>query len=370
MNSAHEFGRLYDSVRELEAANFAPPAALATITHTAGSTFRHAGSSMLVHADGRVVCALSGGCPQRDIVLRAQRVIATGHAELARYNRDSSLDVLLEMGCGGELDVLIEPLANVADTRFVHAIAQLHARRERGFMATAYIPAVAMQRPRRLVRGNELLWNDLADAQVAQLASLHAQAAGETARLHACADAAGTQLLIEPLRRPQAVITIGVNALALALAHCAGALGWKSVLVEDRAGVALPTQLPAGSSAVHAAPAQLLAQVPCDADCAVVVMTFNVERDLEYVRALAHAPFGYLGAIGSRERSMRLREVLREESHAHLHAPAGLDLGADGPHEIALAIAAEIMARRHARSGRSLSEHARTLSQRDAAVRA
>jgi xanthine dehydrogenase accessory factor len=361
MNSAHEFPRLYAAVRALEQACFAQPAALATITHTAGSTFRHAGSSMLIHADGSVVCALSGGCPQHDIVQRAQRVIASGQAELARYNRDSGLDVLIEMGCGGELDVLIEPLTGEADTRFMHSIAQLHEGREPGFMATALVAANTMARPRRLVQGRAVLWNDLDDAALVQLAQQHAQSGDDLARLHRSGDATGTQILVEPLRPPQALILVGINAVALALAQLAGALGWRCILVEHRANVPLPEQLPEGASAIEVSAAQLLGQIPCDAGCAAVVMTFNLEHDLRYLGALASARLGYLGAIGSRERSARMHDALRE-SGARLFAPAGLDLGAENPHEIALAIAAEVLAQRHLRSARSLSKRADTAS--------
>ena len=65
---------------------------------------------MLVHADGSVVCELCGGCPQRDIVMRAREVAANGVPRLVNYNPDSGLDVLIEMGCGGELEVLLEVL--------------------------------------------------------------------------------------------------------------------------------------------------------------------------------------------------------------------------------------------------------------------
>src|SRR5437868_1969055 len=109
MNSASEFQRLLAGVREIEAENFAQRAALATIVRTHGSTFRRAGASMLVRED-RVVCSLSGGCPENDIIARAKKVIASNAADIARYNDESAGDVLFEAGCGGELDGMIEPL--------------------------------------------------------------------------------------------------------------------------------------------------------------------------------------------------------------------------------------------------------------------
>src|SRR5438445_10678470 len=162
MNSASEFQRLLAGLRELEAADFAPRAALATIVRTQGSTFRRAGASMLVRED-RVVCSLSGGCPETDIIARAKKVMASDLPEIARYNDESAGDVLFEAGCGGELDVLIEPLAKAADAQFLGMLAQMHAQRRAGFMATVYASKnVALQpRPQRLIWSDSPVWSDI-----------------------------------------------------------------------------------------------------------------------------------------------------------------------------------------------------------------
>src|ERR1700729_361739 len=137
MNSAHELSTLIDALRTLRR-DTQPQAALATLTRTRGSTFRRPGTRMLVFGDGRVVCELSGGCPQRDIVVRAQEVIASTLPRLIRYNADSGLDVLLEMGCGGELEVLIEPLATAHAVGFFDSLAQCLNDRRCAHMATLY----------------------------------------------------------------------------------------------------------------------------------------------------------------------------------------------------------------------------------------
>jgi len=81
---------------------------------------------------------------------------------------------------------------------------------------------------------------------------------------------------------------------------------------------------------------------------AAVVMTHNFLDDLDLLRRLARVPTAYLGILGPRDRTARLEAGLREDGIAipalSLHAPAGLDIGADSPEEIALAIAAEIQA--------------------------
>jgi xanthine/CO dehydrogenase XdhC/CoxF family maturation factor len=357
MNCANEFSRLYASVQALELSNFASPAALATITRTTGSTFRHAGSRMLVQADGDVVCALSGGCPQRDIVERAKSVISEGRAQLAHYNRESSFDILMEMGCGGELEILIEPLSNDGDTRFLGVIAQMQERREPGSMATVFAHNDMVVRPRRLVHGVRQLWSDFEEAQLSQqLVALGVGADPHlTASMHRVQAAGGSfDVMVERLPLPQVVILVGINPVSIALAEFATTLGWRGVLVDYRSGSALPAELPDGFSAMHATPYDLPGRIPADTSCAVVVMTFDVEHDLAFLRELAQAPVGYLGAIGSRTRAARMHDAVAG-GRVRLHAPAGLDLGAENPQEIALAIAAEILAHGNGSSVRSLS---------------
>jgi xanthine dehydrogenase accessory factor len=341
---ASEFGRLYASVLALEADNFRRPAALATIVRTFGSSFRRAGARMLVHDDGNVVCALSGGCPQHDIVERAKRVIARGCAEIARYNRDEGLDVLMEMGCGGELEVIIEPLRSSDDTRYLHAIARVHKSRQRGVLVTAFVQEQDQIRQRHFVRAGDIHWHDFDDAPSLAQASAYADAVDSGQPFDA-----GAGWLIESVLPPQLLVLIGVNATSIALADIAAALGWTCVLVQHTMHA---DSQPTDARVETIPPESIREKIPCDAACAVVVMTFNLERDVAYLSALAPAPFGYIGAIGSRERSARMREAC---AGVHLHAPAGLDLGAGNPQEIALAIAAEIVAERNARAGGSMS---------------
>src|ERR1700756_5637909 len=162
MNTPQEFETLLQGFRKLEGQGFAGGAALATLTRTNGSTFRRAGARMLVCGDGSVVRGLSGGCPEADIIARSHEVIAAGTARIVRYDRENGLDALIELGCGGELEVLIEPLGGSADLAFVSAVERCISARAPGFLATAYTNegGVIGPRPRRLVWSGQTLLDD------------------------------------------------------------------------------------------------------------------------------------------------------------------------------------------------------------------
>jgi xanthine/CO dehydrogenase XdhC/CoxF family maturation factor len=100
----------------------------------------------------------------------------------------------------------------------------------------------------------------------------------------------------------------------------------------------------------------------------VVVMSHNYLRDLDYLRSFLGTETSYLGVLGPRRRLDRLLADLwaqgvppSPEDIAKVHGPAGLDLGADGPEEIALAIMAEVLAIRRGRRGGFLRERTRPL---------
>ena len=358
MNSAHELNTLIDALRKLRCDTL-PRAALATLTRTRGSTFRRPGTRMLVLGDGNVVCELSGGCPQRDIVARAQEVIASTLPRLIQYNADSGLDVLLEMGCGGELEVLIEPLATANALGFIDALAQCLGERRCAWLATLFAVDGMVTMPQRMLWcERDVLHDDIADpALTRSIIDAVTPATGKRTTTLRLPSARGTvDVLVEPVEPPHALVVIGSSAAARALLPLARALGWQTTLVDHDPARLQATQLPAGLHAVCATPASLCSALPLDAQSSVVVMTHNLEQDIAYLAALQGAPVSYLGALGSRERVGRMRDH-PALAGLHVHAPAGLDIGSETPEEIALAIAAEIMAVINKRDGGRLRDN-------------
>lgn len=355
MNSAHELSTLITALRSLHHQS-SPQAAMATLTRTRGSTFRRPGTRMLVLGDGRVVCELSGGCPQRDIVQRALEVIASGVPRLVQYNAESGLDVLIEMGCGGELEVFIEPLLTTHHTDFIDTLSRCLDERMDIRMATLFAIDQSPIIAGRLVwDADGVLHDSMHDTALSQAIVAHAPAVGarRAVTLSIPSTRGMMDVLIESISPPHALVVIGSSAAARALLPLASALGWQTTLVDSDPARLQATDLPDGLNTVCASPTNLAATLQLDAHSSVVVMTHNLEHDMAYLQALKNAPVAYIGALGSRERVARMRDN-HSLAGLHLHAPAGLDIGSETPEEIALAIAAEIMAVVNRRHGGSL----------------
>jgi xanthine/CO dehydrogenase XdhC/CoxF family maturation factor/CTP:molybdopterin cytidylyltransferase MocA len=288
--------------------------ALATLVETKGSTYRRAGARLIVRADRKTWGAISGGCIEADIVERALDVIRRGEATLARFRpADDDLIVGLGSGCPGELAVFIEPLT---ESRRVLIHDHLSVAASDEALITAYRAA---EPP--LLR----TW------------------------IGRPADAP-TGAFVQQIASSLSLFIFGASPAAESLLRFAKQLGWCVKIADHRPVVATDERF-ASADAIEIAPTEELpSRFSYPPPSAAVVMTHHYLRDLELVQQLATLPLAYLGLVGSRERAQRLvaeSGALGTDSNllaASLHAPAGLDLGADQPPEIALSIVAEIQA--------------------------
>ena len=363
MNTPQEFAALLAALRRLPGDGGG--AALATLTRTAGSTFRRAGARMLVLADeaedgNGIVRGLSAGCPEQDIAMRAREALKDGSgARVLRYDREHNGDVLMEMGCAGELEVLIEPFATRADWAFALGVEAVLASRRSGVLATLY-----MFDGRLLERPTHWLWSDGEICVDEILQAAITGPLGETARdlpvrhkpsvLSLETGAGRAEVLIERLEPPNAAWIFGVNASSLALARLLDQLGWQVTVIDHRE-VATESPELLGTVQRQWCPTEAsAATLPLDARGFAVVMTHNLERDIAYLQVLRDAPLAYIGAVGARRRAAKLFDATGLDA-TRLRAPCGLDVGSETPEEIALAIAAEMLSVANGTGGGALS---------------
>ena len=169
------------------------------------------------------------------------------------------------------------------------------------------------------------------------------------------------EVFIEPQRPEPRLLIAGSGYVAQALARLAAPMGWRVALVDDRSEFAGSASLPPGAEVAVAEIAGWLRERQADAMSAIVIVTRGHRSDEEALRAAIESAAGYVGMIGSPSKVRNIfRHLLRAGvSRAELervHAPIGLDLGAQTPDEIALSIAAELLAWRRGGTGRRLRD--------------
>lgn len=299
-------------------------AALATVLTTAGSTPRHAGARMLITADG-IVGTIGGGRVEHEVIARARQV-AAGAAPAQRFERHLVHD--LAMCCGGKMEVWIEPL----DAG--RAIAMGEAARRRARRRPCALVTVLDERGAKDVRADDPV-----------LASRRPRVEGW----------AGTTRLVEPILPAERLVLFGAGHVARALAPLAAGVGFELVVCDDDDGYASEARFP-GARLIPTFDAREAARelAPFGAGDYAIILTRDHAVDQAILEELLpRAELTYLGLIGSRGKLGRFRRRLDakgigdEAAWKRLHCPVGLDLGAETPAEIAVAIVAELIAARH-----------------------
>src|SRR2546426_238233 len=114
--------------------------ALATVVAVKGSAYRRPGARMLITEAGRTTGTISGGCLERDVILRAQRVIERRETSLVAYDStdEDDIDFGVGLGCGGVIRILIEPLPRPNEPSHLAPLDGLLRRREAGVLATVW----------------------------------------------------------------------------------------------------------------------------------------------------------------------------------------------------------------------------------------
>ena len=175
------------------------------------------------------------------------------------------------------------------------------------------------------------------------------------------------EVFVEPLRPEARLLVAGSGYVAQSLARLAAPLGWRVALLDDRSEFVRAAQMPEGVTTEVGELAELLAAHRPDAATAVVIVTRGHRSDKDALRAALETPAGYVGMIGSPSKVRNvfralLKEGLSRETLGRAYAPIGLDLGAQTPDEIALAIAAELLMWRRGGAGGPLRERAGILA--------
>ena len=342
--------------------------ALATIVATRGSTYRRAGARYLVPATGEPIGNLSGGCLEDDVARAGREVMSSGEPRLMTFDMTADGEEIwgYGLGCNGAIDVFVEPAAMAVETAsaFRAAIEENRPAALVTVIETAKHGDVLLG-ARLLVEADGVLrggisatFDDAArQAAIAALATGRSQVVplGDTARA-----------FVEVARPPLRLVICGAGHDVIPLVRQAAALGWRLVVADVRRNLLNHERFPEATSFVDAAPLDAAQAIGADERTAVLLMSHNYLRDGEYLRSFAQAGIArlvYLGVLGPRGRSARLlRELeadgvtLTDEDQSRLHAPAGLDLGAEEPEEVAAALIAEILAVERGHSGRPLRE--------------
>lgn len=301
--------------------------ALATVVSTWGSSPVPVGGQLVVAPDGRFEGSVSGGCVDVEIIAEAGDVIANKVPKILEFGVADERVWQAGLPCGGTVKIYLHALHR-SDRRFIERV--LHARTSRQPLAVLTD-----------LRTGACTVIDPASPKEEALGAL--MDAGES-RLITTAEGEAFLHCRTPAVR---VVMAGATHIAQVLASLAGRIGYDVVIVDPRTGFANSERF-GNTPVLEEWPKTACATFGLDRRTAVVALTHAAHLDDEALIAALSADCFYVGALGSKKthakRLERLRDAgLEEADLKRIHAPVGLDLGAKGPAEIAVAILAEIV---------------------------
>ena len=309
-------------------------AVLATVVKTSGSSYRLPGARLLLSHTGQRVGSVSGGCLEDDLVKKAWWLTENGPV-VRRYDTTPEGEIAAEygLGCNGIIHVLLERLTP-GNAEILQLIRQVRQTRKPIIIEHVIAPADAV--------GRRVLPDMFTEP---------------------CTLATSSQFEVftETLTPPLRLLIFGAGDDAVPLVTQAKLLGWEVLVFDGRAHYARRDRFPNANDVIvrTAGSDDVVPQI--DTWTAAVLMSHSYSQDLEMLRQLAGRKLRYLGLLGPRKRAVQMLSEARLEGaiiDSALHTPMGLDIGADGPEQVALSVVAEIQATLNGRSGGLLRDRA------------
>jgi xanthine/CO dehydrogenase XdhC/CoxF family maturation factor len=175
---------------------------------------------------------------------------------------------------------------------------------------------------------------------------------GETA-VH---EADALQLFTEVLTPPPRLVVFGAGDDALPLARYAQDVGFRVAVVDHRPAALSDSRFPDEVRRFTLRPEQGVSALPLGPRTLAVVKTHSLALDREWVRGLVRTEVPYIGVLGPRARVEEILRQVEATRDRRVFGPVGLDLGTDGPEQVAVSVVAELLAVRAGRAGRHLRD--------------
>ncbi|XES01181.1 XdhC family protein [Streptomyces sp. S1D4-11] len=340
------------------------PFGLATVVAVSRSAPRDPGAAMAVGPGDEVVGSVSGGCVEGAVFELAQEVVVSGEARLETFGYSDEDAFAVGLTCGGEITLLIRRVTPAEDPSFAAVADSVAAGRP-------VTVATVIEGPAPL--GATLaVWPDEVSGSLGSTGldvAVTADARGELAQgatirrhygPHGERREDAVTVFLHSFAPPPRMLVFGAIDYAAAVARIGDFLGYRVTVCDARPVFATAKRFPAGVEVVVDWPHRYLRGTTTDARTVICVLTHDPKFDVPLLEEALRRPAAYIGAMGSRrthdDRRKRLIDAgLSEGELSRLRSPVGLDLGARTPEEVAVSVAAEIVALRWGGSGAPLT---------------
>ena len=338
------------AAEELRAKN--RPMLIATVVRVRGSAYRRPGARMILSEEGWMAGSVSGGCLEGDVIKKGWWRTREGGAALVTYDaraEEGERGWSVGLGCDGVVDVLLERVDGAARTDPLRFVARCRAAQERGAMATVFhadegvapVGARACMRVDGTVRASEM--SRALEARLTRECRA-ALMLGSSAVVTCHLPEGSVEALVEVVVPPPRLFVFGAGFDAVPLVTMASGLGWDVIVHEPHARFVTRERFRAADQIVAGEVDGVRALVDASDRAMCVVMGHDVGKDRAALAMLLASRARSIGVLGPRRRTERILAEIpgARADDARVHGPIGLEIGAETPQEIALAVVAEI----------------------------
>jgi xanthine dehydrogenase accessory factor len=332
------------------------PIALATVIETWGSAPRKVGAKMAVRPDGAMVGSVSGGCVEGAVVEAATETLADGRPQLLEFGVADETAWEVGLACGGHIKVWVEPL----DTAVYPFIRQLISNEQAGACVTI------LDGPDELV-GRKMAFDadgrslgHLGGKELEDAARAAGQQSNQSRRVELTVDSGqltvdsgqltgdSVAAFVDVYRPAPTLVMVGGVHIAVALTRIAQTLGYRTIVVDPRRAFGSQDRFPHVDQLIQAWPQKAFAEIKLTGDTAVALLTHDPKIDDPALHIVLKSSAFYVGALGSNKTHAKRKQRLSDHGFDtavidRIYGPIGLDIGADNPEEIALAVMAQIV---------------------------
>lgn len=287
---------------------------------------------------------MSGGCLEADVRDVARAVLRTRIPRLLHYDTGADDQTVwgLGLGCYGSVDVFVQSVDAPGVRDALHAVRTLLNRDDPFAICTVVDGPTDVGR------------SVVVGAQGVQAASTGPQGPDEdltrlagaclTSRMSTLQALDSRLVFAEVLAPPPRLVVCGAGDAARPLVAYASDSGYAVTVVDHRAAFLSCDRFPAARRLVTLQPEDGPAALAIDSDTAVVIQTHSLAHDREWLRFFLRTDASYIGLLGPRARTDQILRQIGAQDGRRVYGPVGLDLGAEGPAQIAISIVAELLA--------------------------
>lgn len=293
---------------------------LATVVDLDGSSYRKPGVRMLILENGKMIGAVSGGCVEKDILRQSSTVFETGVPKMMTY------DGRYRLGCEGILYILIEPFN--PDDLFLDSFNNVLKQRNAFYIKSYFTKDIGE-------------FNDIGSVAVFN---------GKQCTISKNSTLNQSHFIFEEKLNPCFKLMIfGAEHDAVQLCKLAHYNGWEVTIVSGPLESKSIEDFP-GATAFFSVSPDALELDSIDHETAIILMSHNYANDLKYLLELKDTKPAYIGLLGPAKRREKLLSQfieycpdIEDDFIEGIYGPAGLNIGAETPQEIAISIISEIL---------------------------